>query len=467
LLDIVRNTIRRWGMLSPGDAVGVAVSGGADSVCLLHVLRQLAPEYGITLHVLHLNHGWRGAESDADADFVAALAGRLGIPITAERAGTAADPNAEQAGRDARLGFFERMRETHSLTRIATGHTRSDQAETVLYRLLRGSGTAGLSGIRPVTSDGRIRPLLACSRQEVEAWLRENGGEWRDDATNGDTAFLRNRLRHTLIPLITRDFQPAVSEILAATAELAQDEETWWAGEVERLLPDIVEKKTLTAVVVRADKLSSLDPAPARRVVRRLLADVRGDLRGLDLIHVDRVRQLAAQKEGHGRTQLPGVDVFRSFEWLRIGPLARESRFALDYAFQFRCEELAQNDKPFVIPHTSLSMLMQIQPETTVVPWQPYNEEAAELDADLVRGVLELRNWHPGDEMKLPSRTSVKLKQLFQEFRIPLWERHLWPVLTCGETVVWSRRFGPSEEHQRRGETRRVLHVAVRELRIA
>jgi len=448
-------------MIRPGDCVGAAVSGGADSVCMLHILNELSAENGFALHVLHLNHGWRGDESDADAAFVAALADRLGLPCTVGRAGPPVDANLEQAGRLARLEFFSRVQADAGLQRIATGHTRSDQAETVLYRLLRGSGTAGLSGIRPVTTDGRIRPLIRCSRAEVEKWLRDQGHTWRDDRTNSDQTFDRNRIRHHLIPLLQRDYQPAVAEILGATAEMAQDEESWWAAEVDRLLPGVIEKKNLTSVVIRADKLSSLAAAPARRVIRRLLADFRGDLRGLDLTHIERVRQLACQKEGHGRTQIPGADVFRSFEWLKLGPLHRESRSSLDYAFSVGREELDRGWRR-EIPQAGLAMFLEIQPGNVAVHSWPYNEESAELDADTLAFPAELRNWHPGDELELPG-ASVKVKQLFQEYRIPIWERHLWPVLTCGEEVVWSRRFGPSAKHRKSTDTRFVLHLRVRE----
>ncbi len=449
-------------MLDPGDYVGVAVSGGADSVCLLHVLLELAGEFGLTLRVLHLNHGWRGADSDADADFVADVATRLGLPCLVERALPGSESNLEQAGRNARLDFFARAREAYGLACIATGHTRSDQAETVLYRLLRGSGTAGLSGIRPVTGDGRIRPLLDCSRDDVLGFLLKHNLTWREDATNADASFHRNRIRHQLLPLLRRDYQPAVADVLAATAELARDEEAWWAEQVETVLPQVIEKRNPHGIVILADKLSSQHPALSRRVIRRLLSEVRGDLRGLDLVHVDRVRQLAAQKEGHGRIQIPGVDVFRSFEWLRLGPLRTESRFALDYAYPI---ERKESSTPRTVPvgAAGIAICLQIQPEHVSVAYKPYNEEAVELDATKLSDPVELRNWHPGDTIQLPGREPVKLKQLFQEFRIPLWDRHLWPVLTSAGAVVWSRRFGPSAGVQRTPDTRLVLHLAIQE----
>ena len=163
-------------MFGRGSRLGVAVSGGADSVCLLHILHMLAPEWNLRLTVLHLDHGLRGEESRRDAEFVRELARKLGLPAIAGTANLAVTTdNLEQAAREARLAFFREAIQGSEVERVATGHTRSDQAETVLFRMLRGSGSAGLSGIRPVTSDGLVRPLLGIERVDVEQFLRERG----------------------------------------------------------------------------------------------------------------------------------------------------------------------------------------------------------------------------------------------------------------------------------------------------
>ena len=212
-------------MLGPGMRVGVAVSGGADSVCLLYVLVELRARWDLRLSVLHLNHNLRGEESRADAEFVRELAARLGLAAVLSEADIAATvDNLEQAARDARLAFFRETMRTGPLDRVALGHTRSDQAETVLYRFLRGAGTAGLAGIRPVTVDGLIRPLLEVDRAEVERFLRERAIPWRDDSTNASRVFARNRIRHELLPQLARDWNPAIYESLAQVADWALEE---------------------------------------------------------------------------------------------------------------------------------------------------------------------------------------------------------------------------------------------------
>src|SRR5262249_52896956 len=157
---------------------------GADSVCLLHILRELAPRWDLRLHVLHLNHGLRGNESDQDAAFVERLAREFGYPFTVRRADLDTNDNLEQAGRESRLDLFREMMRSRIVDRVAVAHTRSDQAETVLFRFLRGAGTAGLAGIRPVTDSGIVRPLLEIERTDVEDFLNSRHIPWREDSSN-------------------------------------------------------------------------------------------------------------------------------------------------------------------------------------------------------------------------------------------------------------------------------------------
>ena len=449
MLDRVLETIRRHNMFGPEHTVGVAVSGGADSVCLLHVLK----ESGFRLAVIHLNHKLRGPESDADAAFVGELAASLDLPLHQRDADIAsAAGNLEAAGRSARHGFFSDLLKAGQVDRIATGHTRSDQAETVLFRLLRGAGTAGLTGILPSTSEGITRPLIDCTRDEVRAFLRERGWAWREDATNQDRNFVRNRIRHDLLPLLREQFSPAVEHILAATAITARAEEDYWSAETRRLGERLFSHED-GGIILRADDIVALHPAVARRVVRRAISEVKGCLTGIDLSHVEAILALTRQGEGHGRTQAPGIDVIRSYEWLRIAEPRKGSRFEGDYSVPVA---LQPGDPPLV--HGAICLLVLDLPEPADV--QARYNLVSELDWDLLRHApLELRNWHPGDTFQPPGRPLEKIKSLFLEARIPLWRRHAWPVLTCGMQIVWSRGFGVAPGYERTKNTRRVLRV--------
>src|SRR5277367_4911624 len=205
MLDRVAEFIARHRMFKPGQSVGVAVSGGADSVFLLHALREL----GFDLSVIHIEHGIRGAASIADGDYVAHLASTFALPFHIHRADVPAiEGNLEEVARNVRQAFYSELIASGAVDRVATGHTRSDQAETVLHRILRGSGLTGLSGILPVTNEGIIRPLLEVDRGEIEAWLSERGIAWREDQTNRDLTYARNRLRHEILPLLRESFNP-------------------------------------------------------------------------------------------------------------------------------------------------------------------------------------------------------------------------------------------------------------------
>lgn len=463
MLRRVAETISRYGMIGPGRRIGVAVSGGADSVCLLHVLRELAPRWELSLSVLHVDHQLRGEESAADAEFVRELAGRLGLPFRCHRADVRRiseerGDNLEQAARSVRREFFLRAIAEGQVDRVALGHTRSDQAETVLFRFLRGSGTAGLAGMRPVTPEGFIRPLLEVDRAEVEQYLRERSIAWRVDSTNADRSFARNRIRHDLLPMLAREWNSALTETLAQTAALAREEEDYWTSEMDRLASAHLAVRP-PAAFLRAEVLRELPRAAARRLVRRALESSRGDLRRIDFAHVEEVLRLAACGEGHGRIQVPGVDVFRSFDWIRFAPPGLETLENRDYSLR-----LAVPGR-YEVPGTGLAIsleLLKIQGDEKIVgPDCGYNEgEGTDLDWDRISGALELRNWRPGDQYRPVRRSSeAKLKLLFQEARIPLWERRKWPIITDGEAIVWARQFGPAARYAATPVSRSVLRV--------
>ncbi len=440
VLQRIADAISRHRMFAPGNRVGVAVSGGADSVFLLHALRELAPAWNLRLSVLHLDHCLR-PDSPADAEFVAAMAAEFGFEFHGARVAVAAESgNLEQAAREARYAFFRGFLSSGALDRVALGHTRNDQAETVLFRFLRGSGAAGLAGIRPVTAEGIVRPLLEITRPEIESWLLERGIGWREDSTNRDPAFARNRIRHELLPQLARDWNPALGETLARTAEWARAEEQYWEAELDRLTAGRLTEKQ-GALLLETGWLRELPLAAARRVIRLVIKRAKGDLRGIDFLHAEAVLALAAAAEGHGRVQIPGLDVLRSFEWLRV---ARPGDFALEN--RNYCYPLPVPGR-VVLPDSSVLAVQIVDTKDTrgIFDSVYYNDDVGLLDGSRAAGSLEVRNWRPGDQYQPAGyKGDVRLKALFQEGRVPLWERRHWPVVTSGERILWTRRFGTS-----------------------
>lgn len=275
-------------LLRPGMRLAVAVSGGADSVALLRTLLDAAPEIGLVLSVAHVHHGIRGAEADADADFVSALAAAHGLrfhrrEVDVPSAARQRRETLEEAGRKLRYAWFEDMLATGIVDAVTTAHTLDDQAETVLHKLLRGAWTEGLSGIHPMLAHPRgaiLRPFLSVRRAEIEDWLGIIGQRWREDATNADRAHTRNRLRHELLPALEA-YNPQIHMQLANLATLARDEDAYWRAELTRILPQLLlpgkpargggraasTDATETTVALEIEHLPA-SPAVRRRILR-------------------------------------------------------------------------------------------------------------------------------------------------------------------------------------------------------
>ena len=435
MLDTVLKTISRYNMLPEGVRVIAAVSGGADSVCLLHVLREIAPER--LAGVAHFNHQLRGEASNEDERFVAELARAMDLPFFVTRESMEAEPgNLEQAGHRARKRFFHTLASARMLTHggsdegraetvVAVGHTRDDQAETVLFRMLRGSGLAGLAGIAPV-AENIIRPLIDVTRAGVLEFLRTRNIAWREDSTNAGLRFARNRIRHQLMPQLAREWNPHIVDALARTADLAFEEERWWEAEIERIAArEFVRDQS--SVELRWDALTALPRAAARRLVRKAIAQVNGNLRRIDFAHVERVLEMRRQ------VRLPSLIVTRSLDWLRFESPER--------AAPVNAVPIGQ---PGVYPSPDGSG------EICVEFAQPATAEARatlKMEASSLIVPLELRGWRPGDHYRPQGHSRDRaIQEMFQKARVPCWRRASWPIVTCGEKILWARQFGVAEE---------------------
>ena len=478
----VLRTIREEKMLRPGDRVGVAVSGGADSVALLRLLDGLRKWLGITLIVVHFDHCLRGAESEADARFVSELARRLALNIVVDREDVAAVAakqklNLEDAARRLRYAFFERVIKEGKATRIAVAHTADDQAETVLAHLLRGSGPAGLAGIYPVAG-AIVRPLLWCRRESLRKYLRELKQDWRDDATNRDVRRMRARIREQLLPMIEKDFSPQIAVRLGRTARLSREEEQFWAALVEDRFRALVRSKDGAFTIGLRDLLAPLDvsagaldegappagkpPAALRalteRLIRRLYQRVSGSAQGPTAERVEEVIHLAAESTSGRQIELPdGVRVERAFQDLifsRANARAkRHETAARPHAYQYSV--MLPSRGAITVSVSELQRCFRLK----VIDWpgaaRDTKVECTALDADLLRAPLILRNWRPGDAYRpRGGRQAQKLKRLFLAKRIPVRERTGWPVLESDGRIVWVRGMPPADEYCANAGTR-------------
>ena len=487
LVRRVLDAIRRGRMIAPGDRVAVGVSGGADSVALLRLLAGLRGELGITLLVAHFDHALRGGASDADAEFVAALARQGGLELICERADVAAAAaerrlNLEDAARRLRYAFFQRIADQGRATRVAVAHTADDQAETVLARLLRGTGPAGLAAIQPVLGVV-VRPLLMVRREELRDHLRSLGQSWREDLTNFDVRRQRAQIRTQLLPVLEKDFSPRIVSHFGELARFCREEQKFWGTLVENRMRALVEESAgrfRIPVFNLLFPLSSplgdsesgnratalwLGPANERsfthpplterplteRLIRRLYERVRGSRHDLGAVHVEQVIHLTSELAGGGRVELPGgVVAERSFGNLvfyqersparaRKVPAETQNRKA---AYHYVVDLPPNGATAISIPELGICFLLK------VIDWSSTQRETSRedtLDAELLHSTLTLRNWHPGDAYRPRGHRQVrKLKQMFVARRIPRGLRAQWPVIECGGKIIWARDMPPA-----------------------
>ncbi|MBP1684478.1 MAG: tRNA(Ile)-lysidine synthetase [Deltaproteobacteria bacterium] len=415
-------------MVTPGDHVLVALSGGADSVALLGALVALAPEFGIGVCAAHLNHGLRGEESLRDQRCAVEVARRLGVPcVVGSSPVLEPGPNLEARARRERYAFLAAAAAQRRCRKIATGHTRDDQAETVLMRLLRGSGADGLTAIHAVRDGGIIRPLLESARAAVLEYVRAQGLPFCEDSSNRDRRFLRNRIRHEILPVL-QALNPAAVRNLAAAAQGVTDELTWLRAQDERhLVAAVAADGALAVAAVRG-----ADAAVRTRLVRAWLRRLHGDLAGLHRAHFEAVVDLACGQRPNGRVRLPrGEWVVREYEQMRCIAAATAS-----------VPPAPELEQALVVGATvCLRSGWRIRADLEAVAdgWQrPTSLFEAVADARAVAVPLVVRTVRPGDRIQpLGLRGHRKLQDVLVDRKIPLAVRRTCPVVALEGEVLW------------------------------
>jgi tRNA(Ile)-lysidine synthase len=428
----VSRIIHERNLFTPGDTIIVALSGGADSCALLDILAGLR-DISANLVVAHLNHCLRGAESDADEQFCRKLAEQYALPFESRRIDVAdlarrEGLNLEDAGRRARIAFLDEIRTHWQASAIALAHHADDQAETVLMRLLRGSGATGLSGMSFRNGSGRIRPLLTSTRTEIEAYLRARGLKHREDASNRDTAFLRNRIRHELLPVLAH-YNPAIRERLVTTAALLADEDDL----LERMASDLSVKVcaiTDGGISCSLTRLKGEHPALRRRLFRKALANLAGDADHFSQCHIRALEQLADSSRPNAILNLP-----REITALReYGALLLRKSSPLNAAEVAEVEITAPGhyhlfDGSCVTLHT-----------LSTAPLHPASLPSYTAVFDLEKSPFpwHVRTFRPGDRIHpFGMAGSKKLKDLFIDLKIPLTKRRRIPLFFSGDTLIW------------------------------
>jgi len=431
MLDKVMRFIEENSLFASGDTVVAAVSGGADSVALLDILVSLR-ELRLKLIAAHLNHQLRGADADADEEFVRKLAGSYGVPAVVKRVdvGEVArreGRSLEDAGRSARYAFFAELAVSHKAHAVALAHHADDQAETVVMRLLRGAGGSGLCAMAPRSAGLYVRPLLNAKRREIEKYLQRRGIAWRIDGSNASVDFLRNRIRHELIPYLAR-YNPAISERLAATAEiLAADEEFLDSATAESFTRHAVSSPD--RVTLALPGLRSEPRAIRLRLYRRAILQAKGDLARIGFRHLQAIDSLVFSGKPQLALDLP--DRLRAAKsYGEISFSAGEGKGAL-----FSGEIVL--DGPGIYPLPG-SCMLAVDFADASYDLKSAPAWAAYFDLDQAPFPWRVRTFRPGDRLSPFGMTGhKKVKDLFIDAKLPLVFRCRIPILFCGETLLW------------------------------
>ncbi|WP_406677486.1 tRNA lysidine(34) synthetase TilS [Moorella sp. ACPs] len=448
MLDRVRQTVRRYGLLIPGDKVVVGVSGGPDSLALLHSLRALQEEFGHTLHVAHLNHGLR-PEAAADAEYVRNLALRWGLPVTIESRDVAAYQrehrlSLEEAAREVRYRFLREVAAAVGAGKIAVGHQADDQAETVLLNLLRGSGLTGLKAMLPQRGQ-IIRPLLFISRAEIEDYCSRQGLEPRQDFTNRDITLRRNKIRHQLLPFLAREFNPAIVETLSRTAVILQEEEEILANLAEEAFARVKTRQEPGCLALDREKWVYLPPGIQRRVLR-LAAAYLG--RKVSFDQVERAREMAFRGgtitwPGHLRVETRGTEL------ILLVPAEKPQAVTFSYPLQV----------PGLTPLPELGRAIRAELAEPPSAFKG-GEDEAWLDWEKIEKPLVVRNWQPGDYFRPLGLTgNKKLQDFFSDIHLPAARRRLVPLIISGRRIAWVAGLRLAEDFKITPATRLALHL--------
>lgn len=454
LIKKVRCTIDKYDMLKKGDSVLVAVSGGPDSVCALEILNKLKDEYGLNLHVAHLNHKFR-KEAEKEAEFVRKMSEQKGIASTIEAIDVKdycikKGLSKQEGAREVRYDFLKKTADKIGAARIVTGHTADDQAETFLMRLIRGSGASGLSAIPPVR--GRIiRPLIEIKKSEALGFLKENNIRYVKDPTNIRPVYLRNKIRLELLPLLVKRFNPNIASTLCREADILREDEAFLNGIADTIFKEMVTAQEKDSITLNYLRFNRLHPAIKKRVVRRAVAELTGGLKRISYLHITSAID-AIKNTGKGIDLTDNIRIERDYNSLKV------------------CVGKAGS--------TGIQEAVQMEvPGTTEVPYFNMRIEAiinnrAELSKKADKGIFDLdkamlplfiRSRKEGDYFyPAGMKGKQKLKEYLIDHKIPRAERGKIPVLiNKNNDILWIMGLRMDERFRAKEDTKRRLVVKI------
>jgi len=453
----VLNTIHKHRMILPDEKIILAVSGGPDSTALLYLMYDLRDELKCSLHIAHLNHNLRGEESVADAEFVKEQAQKLGLPITVESLDVKSmisKESLESGARRIRYEFYEKaMSEIHA-NKVVLGHTADDQAETVIMRFLRGSGTKGLSGIPPIRDNIYIRPLIETSRAEVEEYLQSLNITPRWDSSNLSTEYERNKIRHELIPILELNYSPNIKHILQQTADILREEDDFLTQQVRLAMDECIHHQNSHSIDINIPDLRKYHIALQRRILRLAIENLLGDLNRYDFDHLVTLMNLIDNNTGKAISLPRGIIAERVYDKIIIS-----------------LESFQQSSEPFdyiidVPDEMEISDLgLSVRTVLSKSDCMTYSKDKFQktFDYEKIKGNLHLRSRRNGDRFQpLGVFGTKKLKDFFIDEKVPRSQRDNVPILTDGNNILWIVGYQIDDRFKVTTKTKTELNVTVR-----
>lgn len=464
MLQKIKETIRRYQMLNCGDTIIVAVSGGPDSIALLSILDRLAPAFSLQLVVAHLNHALR-PEADGETVFVKAMAEKYGWPYASAQVDVAAlsrqrKISLEDAGRTARYDFLRQVAKQYGAAKIALGHHGDDQAETVMMNLIRGSGPEGMKGMLPVRKGFYIRPLLFVCCADILDYLQKEGLTFASDRSNESDDFLRNRIRHRLLPLLREEFNPKIDAGLGRLAEIVSRENAFMEGLVERTMDQWGLANAGDQISLSVLNLLDLHEALQNRIIKKLLERFCPEEKGISFNHILAVTYLLQSGQPSGCLVLPyGIHIRRDYDRLSITKQGRGTHGYARHDFLYNIS--VPGEATVIETGDRVRLTLMTGPCVQAAEWKK-DPTVAWMDYDQIRLPLVIRNVRPGDKMHcLGMEGTKKIKDIFIDDKISRGERGRLPLLVDARAVLWIGGGRSSHDVRITDQTKRILKAEI------
>jgi len=481
LLQSIRSTITAQGLFTKNDRVLVALSGGPDSVALLTLLNELQKEFNISLFIAHLNHKLRGKSSDEDEQFVRNIAKKLAIPVYTDSKNITSlskktKKSIEETARNERYAFFERAAKHHKCTIIALAHTADDNVETVLFNFMRGT-THGLSGIpakRKSASCTIIRPLLNLWKKDLLCLLEEEHISYRTDDSNFDTTFTRNKIRHTLIPLLEKDFNPNIKETIHANIENSTAIKNFITTQAQTEFKTIATIHSPEKLTIDIKRFLTVHLALQKEILRKSIFTVKRNLTGIHASHINQIIGLITNTQSGKKLLIPGsIFIQKEFDSVvlqkRVHPQQKNtsSHATITIPGISHCKKLSISCETKLYDRKKDANETALKKERSETQFSPVSHTFTEyLDADTLPLPLSIRTRKEGDTFTpIGSSHAKKVKDIFINEKVPLSLRDHIPLLVDSQnTIVWIIGYRIGNKHKITTHTKKILKITVESL---